>query len=523
MSELRSLLSIEMRSLFAINKSSKSKDKKAKKSSVGIAILYLLLIAMVFFYVGAFTYGLCAFNLHSIVPAYLLIIASVVILFFGVFTAGNRIFGKENYDILASMPIKSTSIVISRFIAMYLEYLILALVVMVPGVAVYGYLIKPSFVFYLLITVGTIFIPAIPLVICTLFGTLILTITSKMKHKNILSTIFMTGLAIGIILLSFLSDGSSVTAEQFTQTTQSISASINKIYFPATWFNLAINEFNLLYFALFVLLSLGVVAVTVCISALLFKFIINSLQNISAKHDYKIGAFGSKGTLKTLYAREFKRYFSSSVYVSNTIIGPILATIMAIALCVVGVDSITATLPIDVAGLLPFMLAGVFTMATTSCSSISMEGKHVWVIKSLPIKLKTLLDSKILLNLSIISPFYLATTIISAIAIKATIMQIVWLALIPASIIIFAVVFGITVNLRFHKFDWDREESVVKQSLPSFLGGFLVVILCLVIVFGLLFIPPHLINLVKALICAVFITLTVLLYILNNKKTINDL
>ncbi len=63
---------------------------------------------------------------------------------------------------------------------------------------------------------------------------------------------------------------------------------------------------------------------------------------------------------------------------------------------------------------------------TTSCTSISMEGKQFWVIKSLPIPTKALLDSKITLNLGLMLPFYLISLAAIAIAVKPGLLELLW-------------------------------------------------------------------------------------------------
>ena len=49
---------------------------------------------------------------------------------------------------------------------------------------------------------------------------------------------------------------------------------------------------------------------------------------------------GSSHLIAALYRREFKRYFASGIYVTNTIMGPVMGTLMAIALCFAGMESV---------------------------------------------------------------------------------------------------------------------------------------------------------------------------------------
>lgn len=182
---------------------------------------------------------------------------------------------------------------------------------------------------------------------------------------------------------------------------------------------------------------------------------------------------GRSPALHALCRREFKRYFSSSVYVTNTIIGPVMGTILSAALLSAGGDYIAALLPasFNLRDLVPFGLSGIFCMMNATSTSISLEGKSWWLVKSLPLATKTILDAKILMNLLLLLPFYLVSEIMLILALRPTGLAAVWFVLIPVLIAVFSCVYGITMNLRFPVFDWASEVNVVKQSASATLVG----------------------------------------------------
>ncbi len=525
MNELRPLLSLELRSLYGINKHLHTKNRKEQNTYRALSLVWVLLIGMVFAYVGGLVYGLCFLGLGKIVPAYLVMIASLLILAFGVFTAGNRIFGQKGYDILASMPVKPGSIVVSRFLSLYLEDLILTLVIMLPGVAVYGICQRPHMGFYLTTLAGTLFVPAIPLVAATLLGTLILAISARMKRKSMVQTLLMVLLVVGVLVGSFNAEGlaNSATPEALSQIAQTISGLIGRIYPPAMWLGGAMVGTDLPGLGLFILISVGVMAFAMILTAKNFHAILRRLGNFTARHNYKIGKMESSGLLKALYLREVKRYFSSSIYVTNTIIGPIMGTILAVALWISGLNALQTAIPLDIPAVLPFVFSAVFCMMTTSSVSVSMEGKQFWIVKSLPIPTKQLLDSKILLNLSLMAPFYLVSVIAMAMATRPGPLELLWLVLIPASVILFSLVFGITVNLKFHSFDWEKEETVVKQSLSSMLGGFAGLLLAGILGVAAFLTPAQYGVTARLGICLLVLGVTALLYRKNNRAVLSKL
>ncbi len=526
MREIRTLLPLELLSLYGFNKFRHTKDKKEKNRYKMLFVVWLFLIGMVFAYVGALVYALCQLGLSAIAPAYLTVIASLLILMFGIFSAGHRIFAPKGYDILASLPVKPSAIVISRFLSLYLEDLVLALVIMLPGTAVYGFCCRPGFLYYLFSLLSTVCIPAIPLVISTAIGTLITSISSRMKSKSLVQTILSVLLVVGVLTVSFRmeSAASNFSPEAFAALVQHIGDLLGRIYLPAIWMGNAMLHGSVGNLALFTFVSLATAVLTVWIVAKCYRRVQQHLHSFAASHDYKISTLESRSLHKALLVREAKRYFSSSIYVTNTIIGPILGAVMAVSIWVVGLDTVQTALPgIDLSCLLPFAFAAVFCMMTTSSTAISMEGKHFWVIKSLPIPTKAWLDSKILLNLLLMLPFYAISAVALALAAKPDFLQLIWLLLIPAVIIVFSVVFGITVNLKLHSFDWDKEETIVKQSASAALGGFSGLLIAFLLGVLVFLTPAPYADAVKAVICLVLLALTMLLYQKNNATVLTAL
>ncbi len=526
MNELRALLFLELRALYGINKLRHTKDPKTKRRYRIQCAAVALIIVVVCSYVGGLVFGLCSLGLQQIVPAYLTVLASVVILAFGIFKAGSRIFGQQGYDLLASMPVRSRNLVFSRFLSMYIEDLILTLVILIPGGVAYGLCARPQWYFYPVALLGAVLIPAIPLVISTLLGTFVMAVSAHMKRKSMVQTMLMVLFVLGVMAGSFAMGGmaESLSPEMLKDLAVTLGGLFEKLYPPALWLGAAMAEGNVPGFALFAAVSLAAMALTVAVVSRYFHAILGRLLRLRAKHNYKIGELEHRGLLKALYVREVKRYFSFGIYVTNTIIGPIMGTVMAVALCIAGADTLTDAIPgLDVPALLPFAFSAVFCMMVTTATSISMEGRQFWVIKSLPIPTKTLLDSKILLNLSLMLPFFVISAAAMAIAVKPDALQLLWLVLIPAVTALFCVVFGITVNLKFHSFDWEKEETVVKQSLPAALGGFAGFFISAVLGAGLLLVPKAYADAAKGLACLTLLTGAALLYRKNNRAVLSCL
>ena len=527
MKQIKTLTKLQLQNLYGLNVFRYTKDKKKKKTTIGLGVVWVLLIVMIATYIGGATFGYVYLGMAEIVPAYLIMLASLIILMFAIFKAGSVIFQENAYDILCSLPVSQTAIVVSRFLRMYVENLLLTLLVMVPGIVVYGVMVKPALSFYLIGAVVTVFVPLIPITIATFFGALVTAISSRMKHKSLVSA----ALSVGLVIAIMASTGTMSTMEEefsiemLQNMSEIVTQAIGDIYPPAIWLGNAMVKGDILTGLLCVLGGLVAFMVTIALISVKFHEICRGLYGTHAKHNYKMEQLKKNSVLGTLYKREVKRYFASSIYVQNTIVGPVMAIIFAVAVLGVGLDTIQQTMeiPIDIAGAVPVLLAGIFAVMTTTCTSISMEGKEWWIVKSLPIRTKDLLDSKLLFGLSLYLPFWLVSEILLIIALRPSFMELVWLVLLSLILILFSQVLGLTANLKMPVFDWENEVSVVKQSASAALGGlggFVVVLVCMVPV---LLVPAEYSNLLKGTLCIIFAVVTWILYNKNNKVNLQEL
>lgn len=514
--QIKTLTGLQLKNIYSLNVIRYTKDKGVKQKSLLLGVVWLMLIAMIAFYVGATAYGYVLIGVAEILPAYLIMLSSMIILAFAIFKAGSVIFQRNAYDILCSLPVSQMAIVVSRFIRMYVENLMLTLLIMMPGLAVYGALVKPAVSFYLTSIAVIFFVPLLPITLATFLGALVTAIASRMKHKSLVSAALSVLLVVGIMGLtpqvSAMED--EFTMEMLQNLSEMVQGVIEQIFPPAVWMGNAMLGKEIVPCVLYMVGTLVLFVLTMVLISATYQSISQRLYSTIAKHDYKMQSLTKNSVLSALVKREAKRYFASSVYVTNTIVGPILAVVFAGALAAVGMEEMQRMmgLPIDISGAVPFVLAGIFSMMGTSCTSISMEGKEWWIVKSLPIPTKNVIDSKILFNLLLDAPFYLVAEILLVIGLKPSLAEWLWLVFIPAVCITFSCVWGIFINLKMPKFNWDNEVDVVKQSASAAVGGlcaFVVVCVCAVPMF---LVPVAYVNVVKGMVCVVLAAATVVLY-----------
>ena len=345
--QIKILTKLELCNLFGLNVLRYSKDKKTKKKSLGLLTLWIILLAMLTFYVGGLAYGLIYLGLEEVVPAYLITISSLLIFVFGMLKAGSVIFRKEGYDILCSLPIFKGAIVFSRLFRMYVENLLITLAVLLPGIIVYAWNVSPDERFYLTGFLGIWSVPFIPMAASIFIGALITGISSRMRHKSLAAS--------GLVILSVLAimygsarlgamDG-DMDPEMLKNLSASIMAVLKKVYPPAVWLGMAAVHGDLPQGLLSVGVSLVIFTAAAAAVTLSFQQICKNLYSGFARHNYKMGELKENSVLVSLCRREFKRYFSSSIYVTNTIIGPLMGCVLSGGLLISGTESLKMLLP----------------------------------------------------------------------------------------------------------------------------------------------------------------------------------
>lgn len=485
---------VQLQNLFGINEMRYTKDKKKKAAFFLLAAAYLLVSLMVIGYIGSMVFGLHYLGMGDIVPMYLYTLLSIVMLVLSFFKAGSVLFSMKSYDIMVSLPVTKSAILISRFVTMYVTNLLFALLVMLPGLAVHIYFATPELPFYLISIPVVLFAPLLPLTISSILGALIKGISSRMKQKN-LAEVLLTMLLIVVVMVGGFSMGEqaeTMDMEAVKELLSSVTTEIGGIFPPALWYHNSLSG-NTLQFLLLLFLPAFIFIVFVWALSKKFQEICTGLNATYAKHDYKLENLKSEHVLVSLFKKEIKLYFSSSLYVTNTIIGYLLALLLAGFIGFSGIEALaeqlgaTAYVPL-MQQILPFLLSLPLCMTSASACTISMEGKNFWQLQVLPVRAKDVYNAKLLWNLALAAPFYLVSVLLLVWGGKPDIMTALHYILIPLAFLLFTTVLGLACNLRLPVLNWDNEAQVVKQSaavLVSMLVGVIVVLVPAVLAVGL--------------------------------------
>ena len=134
-------------------------------------------------------------------------------------------------------------------------------------------------------------------------------------------------------------------------------------------------------------------------------------------------------------------------------------------------------IPNFLAAMYPYLFALCVSMSSLTSASISLEGKTIGLLKSLPVPARTLLSCKLRVHEIVCFPVIVICSIAMALLSKMTVVDTVILAAIPLIYSYNAGVMGLLLNLKKYNFDWTNEVMVAKNSMPvavtTFVGIFL--------------------------------------------------
>lgn len=471
MRELWILIKLQLSSLFGINQilhMKNTEDKKQGKRALGA--LMAMLFALGYFSVLYSIIMAEGFAQIGMLPTLLGIMAmasSLLILMFSIFETKGVLLGFGDYDVVMSWPVGVRTVAASRVVGMYAYNFVYGLMLLLPAGIVYAIKANPSGWFYPLYLVLMLLLPALPTIVGALLGTVLTIATARAKKSSLISILAQFVLVIGLMTLSFRASTSLTDPSKIAGSADVLAGIVSQMYPPAQWFQDALTGTSLVS-ALWLLL-LSAASITLLLFWLGRSFIsINSrLKSKPRGEKFVMRRQARADQVTALFRREWKRYFSSSIYVVNTAFSYVMLLAAGVAL-LVKADALSSLMnvpemqiPLSV---VPFVLAWIVSMGATTPAAISMEGRSLWIIKSMPVRARDWFSGKLAVTMVLAVPSILISSTLIVIGLKPGLLDAIWLYLTPLAYALAFGVFGLWLNIRMPRMDWKTEAEAVKQS-----------------------------------------------------------
>ena len=426
------------------------------KQKRNISVLFVVVIVYMAINIGAFSVTTTMNLIHAgfvdYVYASLLSLTSVALITLLLFTLNSLLFEGNDYEMLQSLPVSLRDIIASKLLIVYTFAFCFTCGMMLPGMVVHV-LITHAYLQFVFGIFSVVFVPVMPIGIAIIFGVGILYVASFAKHttvlKILLSVLLFIGLMIGIYLLQSVDGLSTVMGLQML-----------RIYPPSLIF----LKSNILYACMSFVVSMLIFYM------LTWKYEV--LHKLSTKHRviYHDATFKYHSSFRALYQKEMKRFFGSYLAVINQGFGVIMLVTGSVLLVFVPPTMLFSMLkvsqiPVNMVDYIPLVIAGMLAFTFPSASSLSLEGKNLWIIQTAPIKILDIIFSKISVTLSLHLIGYVCAIIAVFLRFSLSVEQMIAVLLIPLAYSIFTAILGFALDYRFANYSWDNEVVPIKQNL----------------------------------------------------------
>ena len=474
-------------------------------------------------------------HLQYVVLSLVVFLTSIMTIVEGIYKSGSLIFNSKDDQLLLSLPIERRTVLFVRIFKFYVFEFIFNSLFIIPLIIAYlRWADSIEWSFFLTSLVMIIFLPIIPIVISCLIGSILSSVSSRFKYKNLVQTVTSILFILIIIYLSYNLDG---LYNYILENATSINDLITKIYYPAGIYAKLVTNFNVIDLLIFIVVHIIIFVISIIILSK-FYFKINSrLKSVTASKKINVSnlSFKSKSIYSSLIKKELSNFFNTPVFIINAGLGLVLFVIATIIITLkfdIILSSLSDFKDVNITkdliennlSILVFILLSFTSYMTSITNSvISLEGKNINILKSLPIKIKTILLSKIFFGLVITSPVILLGNIILCVKLKISILESILLLILSILIPLVSHFIGLIVNLKYPKLDAENSTEVVKQSTSSFISvmiGMLLALISIVIITNIVGLISS--KLILLLGTVIYIIIDLLLYFYLIKVGVKD-
>lgn len=466
-------VSSSISSMLLFMKGKKSSDNKG--FSIGTAII-LAIIIIAFLFMMIFVFGL------SLVLGFQMRIkgcewfyfplASIVALAFSllgsVFAAQSYLFEATDNDLLLSMPIKPSAVLLSRMLALFFLNLVYCCLILIPVGIAYGMMFHFGFISGLCYVLSLIFVPALCTGLSCIFGYFLGILSNKVPNKNLIAVACGFGM-LAVLVAICVSFGDIIN--NLLNEIDSIAAGVAHYAAVLYWYGCAANGNGIVGILPILLISGGIPTLVFLFLSSKFTSIITR-KAVLKKKKYVAKPMKPSNMQLALIKKEVAYFLSIPGYVMNAGMSTVMAFFLGITIILRG-EEIVGTLPTvfpDAASsLMPLAvgssLALCCTMNDVTAPSISLEGKTLWILKSTPLNVMSVFIGKAVLAPIVSLPGIVFTSIVSGVCLELTFFETLFIILTPILACLFSGFLGVCINLKMPRFDWGSEIQVIKQSL----------------------------------------------------------
>ncbi len=448
---------------------------RSRGAAAGMIALFIFLMVGVMGGLFAFmSYGLVSLAAVGYGWLYFAITGGVGIIYGvigSVFNTYSGLYLAKDNDLLLSMPIPPRMIVAARTISVYLMGLLYSAAVTVPAAVIYFIFVPQTVMSVVGALLSVVIVSVIDFILACLLGWVVAKIASKLKRRSFAVVILSL---LGIALYYFIYFKATDLIRDLVANAALYGDSIKGSAYPVYLFG-RIGEGDPLAIAVFSAASAILLFLTVYVLSRTFIKIATSSQNAGAVKG-KTKNIGEKSVFGTLLSKEYSRFKSSPTYMLNGALGTVFLPVIGVAALIKGADIalILNSMFTAYAGMIPVVLCAIICFITSTnmvaAPSVSLEGKTLWALQSLPVSARDVMAAKLSLHVILTTPAAVVCSLLCSVGLRVGFAEGAALAAFVAVYSVMTGAFGLVIGVKKPLLDWTREIVPIKQNMSLMLA-----------------------------------------------------
>lgn len=460
-------------SYFVDRKTGKTRSKGKIFLSFGLFGMLMLMLAMAFFVMAM---GLCGNiqgqNADWLYFALMALFSMALGVFGSVFNTYTTVYLPKDNDMLLSMPIPPAKLLLARVSSVFFTSLMYSALIWVPAIIAYWVIVKATVLQVIFELLLTLVIALFVTVLSCLLGFVVAAIASKAKGKSFL-TVFISLIGIGLYYVFYFRISQSL--KEIVQHLDEIGGVLKKLGF-VYWIGRA-AEGGILPMLLVTVITVALAAICLFILSKTFLSFVFTADK-ATKKAARAEKAGVRSVRRSLVSREYKHFTSESVWMLNGGLGLVILLAGAVFLAIKSGDlsvlfgMLNTEAPIMTRAI-PVIAAMVTCLViSTNCitaASVSLEGKTLWLMQSLPVEPFEVLSAKSRMAVGLHALPILIFTVTAAVVLRFNVLAAILVMTTVFAYLLMASDAGLFLNLKKPDLNWTNPATVCKQSLPIFL------------------------------------------------------
>ena len=463
------------RSYFYDAKKNKARSRLATALYIGLFVLLMAgILGGIFTLLAVKLCGpLAAAGLDWLYFALMGLIAVLLGAFGSIFNTYAGLYLPKDNDLLLSMPVPVSSLVAARLSGVYLMGLMYSAVVILPAVIIYWVTVGVTASAVLGGLVLTLLISLAVLVLSCALGWVAAKISQKLRNKSL---VVVLASLVFIGLYYFVYFKAQSVLQDLLANAGTYGAQIRSRAYPLYLFGSVGTGSGAA--------MLAVTAAVAALCGLMWVLLSRSFLHIAtstgktARRTYRETALRRRSVDGALLHRELAHFAANPAYMLNCGLGTFLMPICAAAVLWKGgslfamLDALFADTEGSVPVMLCVLLCGLASMNLMTAPSVSLEGKSLWLMQSLPVTPWQVLKAKLSMQI-ILTAVPMALCIVCAAAVYPFLpVQFLMMTLLVMSYVVLMALFGLFLGVKNPILTWTNEISPIKQSAPVMIALF---------------------------------------------------